>query len=406
MPVFTPADILLPAAGTDMSRWAVVACDQYTSRPDYWRAVDRHVGNSPSTMRLILPEVWLDEPDAPERIESVQRAMDAYLAGGIFREIADSFVLVERTLRPGVVRRGLVGALDLEAYDHTPGSAPLVRATEGTVPERVPPRMRVRRGAALESPHVMLLCDDPDLTLIEPLAARAGELEMIYDFPLMRNGGSIRGYRVNGKQAEAALEAVENLKARSPMLFAVGDGNHSLAAARACWLEVKKGLSAREQAAHPARMALCEVVNVHDPALVFAPIHRAVFGCDPAALLKRLSDSVIPGSGKFTLDYVSGGRPGKIDIALPPDTLPVSALQTFLDACLPKTPGSRVDYIHGDDEARGLAAAKDAIAFLLPAMDKSALFPAVLANGAFPRKTFSMGEADEKRYYMECRRIR
>lgn len=416
---FYPADILLPDK-CDMSKWSTVACDQYTSQPEYWRNVESIVGESPSALKLMLPEMYLNTDNVSDRIHKINEAMQRSISKGIFREIPQSFVYVERTLKNGCVRRGLVGAVDLEAYDYTPGSGSLIRATEGTVPSRIPPRVAVREGAPLEMPHVMLLVDDPAFTVIEPFKKKKEALEKLYDFELMKGGGHITGHRVRGtgvcavENALAALSAPlafrqkYGIKDKPVLLFAVGDGNHSLATAKVCWEKIKAGLSPQSAATHPARYALVELVNIHDPSLEFEPIHRVVFDVNTADLLRSLFQ-FFPGTveghrdGQY-IGYACAGRSGGFTVTHPTGGIAAGTLQNFLDDYLRKN-GGRVDYIHGTTVAVGLAAQPGDIAFLLPSVGKSELFRTVITDGVLPRKTFSMGEADDKRFYLECRRI-
>ena len=289
---FYPADILLPNKDVDMEKWAVVACDQFTSEPEYWERVEKTVGDAPSTLRLILPEANLKAPNVDKFIADINASMDKYLKENIFETLKDSLIYIERGQSDGKIRHGLIGMVDLDQYDFTPGSGALIRATEGTVLDRIPPRARVRRNAPIELPHVMLLIDDPDKTVIEPLTAAADGMEMVYDFDLMENGGHIKGFKLSASQIDAVADALtglttdEAMKSKygvsgvAPLLFAVGDGNHSLATAKACYEEQKKGKTPEEYLALPARYALVEVVNNHDDALQFEPIHRVLFGVD------------------------------------------------------------------------------------------------------------------------------
>ena len=422
---FYPADILLPRE-CDLSRWSVVACDQYTSQPDYWQRVEEYVGKHPSTLRMILPESCLEGPNVETDIMEINHTMTRYLRENRFDCHPDSLIYVERTLRGGKVRRGLIGMVDLEQYDYEPGSSALIRATEGTVLSRIPPRVAVRKNAPIELPHVMLLADDPGKTVLEPLAAQTGEMELLYDFDLMEGGGHIRGWKLTGIQmsqvarALRALAQPEHFNARygtkdqPVMLFAMGDGNHSLATAKECY-ERQKRLTPPEQWANlPARYALCELGNLHDDSLEFEPIHRVVFGVEPEELLKALVD-YYPGAGyaasaahprSHALPCAWQGKRGMVAVPDPAAQLPVGTLQKFLDDYLAAHPGARIDYIHGDDVAVELAAQPGAIAFLLPAMGKEELFPTVIHDGVLPRKTFSMGEAHDKRFYLEARKIR
>lgn len=403
--IFRPADILLPDfSRTDGTRWATVACDQYTSQPDYWERVRAYVGNAPSTLRLMLPEI--DLADSERLVPQIHSAMREAL-NGLLSPLPDSMILTERTQADGRVRCGIVGALDLESYDYRPGAVSPVRATEGTVPERIPPRTRIRRGAPLETPHIMLLFDDPDGTVIPPLLPERPALTRLYDFDLMEQGGHICGYRLGAEQQTAltnALDALPSNRGDNPLLFAVGDGNHSLASAKAVYEELKEKLGEEVARTHPARYALVEIVNLHDPALDFEPIYRAVFAADPDALLADFSAFAAAQDGSApprTFLAVTAGREREITAAHPVCRLPVATLQAFLDS----RPGLTVDYIHGADTLRSLAARPDAVGFLFDGMDKSDLFPAILADGALPRKTFSMGHANDKRYYLECRKL-
>lgn len=406
--MFTPTDILLPKQ-VDFKKWSVVACDQYTSEPLYWERVEKTVGDAMSTLRLTLPEIYLEAADADARIEAIHKAMDEYLPKMV--EYKNTFIYVERTIAGGKVRRGLVGAIDLECYDYDKGTTPKVRATEGTVIERIPPRLRVREGARLELPHVMLLADDREKTIIEPCMEEKGEI--LYDFDLMENGGHITGYRVNEENNARILQSIEGLRAdflkrhpdKEPLLLAVGDGNHSLATAKAFYENLKKEIGIEAAKAHPARYALAEIVNLHDEALVFEPIHRVVFDTEPEKLLSEFADFCEKeGSSDFppqSFRYFHENGEGELCIEKPLSPLAVGTLQRFLD-----TKKVKIDYIHGASVTEALGKKKGNLGILLPCMDKNLLFETVLADGALPRKTFSMGEANEKRFYLESRRIR
>lgn len=416
---FYPADILLPK-DQDMTKWAVVACDQFTSEPEYWQAVEEKVGKAPSTLRLILPEANLKAPNVDEYISGINAAMEQYLKDGVFQTLEDSLIYVERQQSDGRIRHGLIGMVDLDAYDFTPGSGALIRATEGTVLDRIPPRAKVRRHAPIELPHVMLLVDDPDKTVIEPLTAAADTMEKLYDFDLMQNGGHIRGYKLSDNQVDAVAKALEGLASDeamqkkygvsgvAPLLFAVGDGNHSLATAKACYEEQKKGKTPEEYLALPARYALVEVVNNHDDALQFEPIHRVLFGVKPEHLmaeLKKFYPDCYEGQGEghvFAYNYAD--KSGFITIPHPEKQLCVASVQTFLDKYL-KEFGGEVDYIHGDEVVDELGSKPGNFGIKLPAMGKEQLFKTVMADGVLPRKTFSMGHAQDKRYYIEARKI-
>ena len=413
---FKPANILLPR-DCDLSLWSVVACDQYTSRPEYWQRVENRVGRAPSTLRLILPESCLEGPSVETDIMEINNTMSRYLREGRFQEYPDALIYVERTLDSGRVRRGLVGAVDLESYDYEPEASSPIRATEGTVMARIPPRVAVRKNAPIELPHVMLLVDDPQRAIIEPLSARTGEMECLYDFDLMERGGHIRGWLLTEELKALVLQALEDKKAQADrdldgLLFAVGDGNHSLATAKACYERQKEMTDPSQRPKLPSRYALCELVNLHDDSLAFEPIHRLVFGVRPEDLLDALMDccpSAVQGGGEgHTLSFViSRWSRGEITVTRPTSHLPAGTLQDFLDRYIAAHPKARVDYIHGVDEAEKLAVEReDAIAFLMPPMDKKELFPTVLHDGVLPRKTFSMGQAHDKRFYLEARKIR
>ncbi|MBK7540790.1 MAG: DUF1015 domain-containing protein [Candidatus Competibacteraceae bacterium] len=433
--------ILLPRTGTDLTQWAVVACDQYTSQPDYWRQVENLVGEAPSTLRLMLPEVYLDASDEAQRIAAIQEAMRSYLARDILAPQPLGFILVERETRRGRSRKGLVAALDLEHYDYHAGAKTLIRPTEGTILERLPPRMRVRENALLELPHVMVLIDDPDRTVIEPLFAEPQE--RLYDFPLMLDSGRVRGWRVSHplliqwavehltRLADPAVFAARYGVTDEPvLLYAMGDGNHSFATAKTIWENLKR--TAPDPVAimnHPARHALVELVNLHDPGLEFEAIHRVAFEVRAEHLLAAFGAFLTArGSALTVLDaaswdaarrtrleiqrpdrhaicFLSQDRCGVLVIERPRLTLPVATLQAFLDQYLKDRPGTRLDYIHGEDVLEQLGRQPANVGFSLPALAKGDFFRTVIRDGALPRKTFSMGEADEKRFYLECRRI-
>ena len=417
---FRPADILLPQ-NCDYTKWSVVACDQYTSQPEYWQEVEELVGSAPSTLRPILPESCLDGPSVETDIMEVNNTMTRYLREERFCTLPASLIYVERRLDNLRLRRGLVGMVDLEQYDYEPGAEAQVRATEGTVMARIPPRVAVRKNAPLELPHVMLLADDPEKTVLEPLSARKDQMEKVYDFDLMERGGHIAGWRLDGESMAlvaaalrkladpAAFRARYGVEDKPVLLFAVGDGNHSLATAKECY-ERQKKLTPREQwDSLPARYALCELVNLHDASLEFEPIHRVVFGVEPERVVEELL-SALPGAYRgegdgHVLRFSHAGGKGAVTVPRPEAQLEVGTLQPFLDAYV-KEHGGSIDYIHGADVARDLAARPGNIAFLLPAMGKEQLFPTVIRDGVLPRKTFSMGEAHDKRFYLEARKIR
>lgn len=406
---FEPADILIPK-DCDLNKWCVVACDQYTSEPEYWEEIESSVKGSPSALNLILPEVYLEREDIQSRIENINRTMDSYLEEGLFAEYERSFVYVERTLDNGLVRKGMVGAVDLEAYDYTPGARSLVRPTEGTILSRIPPRVRIRENAALELPHIMLLIDDPE----DLLFSQMEKGEELYDTPLMGRGGHVRGYLVNGGAADKisnqlkAMQLQASKKCQMPedqvLLYAVGDGNHSLATAKAYYEQLKKSRPGEDLRNHPARYALAELVNIHGASLDFEPIHRVVFDVDTNKLLSRLK-SAKPENGGCPLEYVCGEDRGIVVLEGAAGVPPVDALQRVLDGFL-EDYGGRIDYIHGEDVVDALCQGENTLGIKLPPMGKSQLFETISKGGALPRKTFSMGHAWDKRYYLECRRIK
>ena len=400
MRTFRKADILIPK-DIDNTKWSVVACDQYTSQPEYWEKTAKIVGDAPSTLNLVFPEAYLSQGDS--RIEKINSTMSEYLESGIFEELLDSMIYVERTDSTGKVRSGIVGAIDLEDYDFSAGSTSKIRATEGTVLSRIPPRVKIRENAPLELPHVMLLIDDINKTVIE----QAEKGEMIYDFDLMQDSGHLRGYLLSDFEAERILAALDELDQNTPsnLLFAVGDGNHSLATAKTCWENLKKTLTCEEIENHPARFCLVEIENIHDDALEFEPIHRVVFGVNPEQLIcdfkKYYPETSDTDNGGHHIVYTYGGKSGDLYVKNSNSSLCVGTLQKFLD-----DGGYEVDYIHGSDVTRRLAKAENTIGFLLPAMEKGDLFRGVIADGALPRKTFSMGEAADKRFYFEAKKIK
>ncbi|MBQ9016467.1 MAG: DUF1015 domain-containing protein [Firmicutes bacterium] len=399
---FSPADILLPAA-KNFETWAVVACDQFTSQPEYWERVEAAVADQASALRLILPEAQLSDGHTEEHIAKINETMLRYQEDGVFQEYPDAMIYLERTQSDGRIRRGVIGRIDLEEYDYSADSQSLVRATEGTVLERIPPRQAVRRNASLELPHIMLLIDDPDNTVIGPLAASD---DVLYDFDLMEGGGHAKGMLLSDAQKLAVSESLSKLAEGQPLLFAVGDGNHSLASAKAHYEEEKaKGLPS----AALSRYALVEVVNLYDDALEFEPIHRVLFDVDPQDVLTELA-ACYPGTHEgegegHSIRYAWEKKEGILTIPQPAAQLEVGTLQPFLDDYL-KRKGGRIDYVHGDDITIELGKKPGCIALLLPAMDKNDLFRSIAADGPLPRKTFSMGHAADKRYYIEARKIK
>jgi len=425
-------DILLPIPEINLQKWAVIACDQFTSQPDYWQQVSDFVGDAPSTLHMILPEVWLNSPDVDMRIRRTQEAMQQYLSKG-FLAGQPGMILVEREAS-GKTRTGLMLALDLEAYDYHRGSQTLIRATEGTILERLPPRMHLRRGAPLELPHILVLYDDPDFSVLAPVLEAKANLPVCYDFDLMMDSGHLTGRWVDQPELlDAIIQALASLIApqtyaqkynqpegNTPLLFAVGDGNHSLATAKAIWEELKPHVGLE----HPARYALVEIENLHDPAIQFEAIHRVLFNGDPnfiidlqTAFTPEIHLSTLPNFETLKQMVLEQTGPSQkigllseegftlIELTQPQHNLPVGSLQNFLDAYLADHTQTRIDYVHGDDVLNSLAQIPGNAGFYLPPISKNAFFKSVIDEGALPRKTFSMGHAKDKRFYMECRRI-
>ena len=473
-------EVMLPSKAVDLHKWSVIACDQYTSQPDYWERVKKEVDGSPSTLNLTFPEIYLKDDDRDSRIKNINESMSRYISQGILEPQKQGFILVDRSTPHVASRKGLILAVDLECYDYKSGSQTLIRATEGTVLDRIPPRVKIRENAPIELPHIMLLIDDPEKTFIEKLFERKDSFKKVYDFELMQGGGHIRGWKVEGVESLAlAASALKKLadpasfmqkyglqskrqenrppesgesgdgssdsppsvllfesgdgSSDSPpsvLLFAAGDGNHSLATAKAHWENVKAGLGTQAAVDHPARYALVEVVNVHDEGLVFEPIHRVLFGIDGTKVLEnikktfncksttecRLFDSIAEMEAALNetkerqnvhlLPFIMEGTFGLISVENPSSGLEVGTLQTLLDELVRANEHIEIDYIHGEDVVTGLGSRKGCMGFYLPVMSKHDLFRTVILDGLLPRKTFSMGEAEEKRYYLECRRIR
>lgn len=410
--------ILLPKNGVDLNKWAVVACDQFTSEPEYWKRVEKYVGDSPSTLKITLPEVYLESFDKNERINKINTTMKEYLDSGILEEKFEGMVLVERELpnKNGEhtspsrqKRRGLILTLDLEKYEYTKGSKTLIRATEGTVESRIPPRLEIRKNALVELPHIMVLIDDPGKTVIEPahsFAVKAGR--PIYDFELMMGGGQIKGWKITDEKIiENMADSLEKLISADGFLFAMGDGNHSLATAKAHWNNLKQNLSEKEKETHPARFAMVEVVNVHDEGIQFEPIHRVIMKNNQSPMTDEQLEKIknyIKGSGR-EIEIVTNKSREKIQIKEMGSNLVVGNLQILLDKYIEENPEIKIDYIHGRVAVEKIVKEKSGVGFLLEGMKKEELFPTVEKDGALPRKTFSMGEAEEKRYYLESRKI-
>lgn len=415
---FKKGNILLPK-DTDMTKWSVVACDQYTSEPDYWNDVAKIVGNSPSTLNLTLPEIYLEDNNVEERINNINSNMSKLIQENFFVEYPDSMIYLERTQSDGKVREGIMGIVDLEAYSYEQGSQTPIRATEKTVIERIPPRVKIRENAELELPHIMILIDDDKKEIIESLKNKVSENDKVYDFDLMKNGGHIKGYLLNEEIINEITKGLENLANeekfnqkygvtdKGVLLFAMGDGNHSLATAKACYENLKKTMKEEEYLNHPARYALVELVNLHSPALEFEAINRVIFDTDKENLIKSLKEF-------YNINKEGNGQ--KIEIITdeidelwyienPKSNIAVGSIQMFLDEYLKNHEG-KIDYIHGEDVTKGLAHKPNNVGFIFDAMPKNELFKTVILDGSLPRKTFSMGHSYDKRYYLEARKIK
>ena len=420
------ADILIPKQGTDLEKWAVVACDQYTSQREYWERVKEHVGQEPSTLKLIFPEVYLNDADKQERIREINRTMHQYVEDNLFTSYADSFFLVHRYTANNRDRWGLMACLDLERYDFSKDSRSLVRATEGTILSRIPPRKEIRRNAPLELPHIMVLISDEKRSVIEPFEQKCQTLDKIYETPLMENGGRIVAYRIFKQEdlkeiADAFSVLYTALDSRNPLLFAMGDGNHSLATAKSCWEDIKGTLSLEQRENHPARYALVELENIYDSGLVFEPIHRLLFHSDYAQFLKivrknaqKVTIEEIPnlrelsqrinGKGKQKFGYLDKEGYKLFTLDKPSSSIAAGTLQLVIDE-LVENRKCEVDYVHGIDVVDTQGKLEDNCGLILPAVSKDTFFDTIIKDKALPRKTFSMGEAAEKRFYMEARKI-
>ena len=394
-----------------MSAWSVVACDQFTSEPEYWARAYEIVGDKPSTLRMILPEAELSFKDPEAEGDKIYATMERYQRDGVFKELRDSYVYVERTLNSGIVRRGIVGMIDLEAYDWKEGTATPIRATEHTVEDRLPPRVKVREKASLEMPHIMIFIDDPE-ELVMSAAVRG---EKLYDFELMQKGGHIAGWRIADNEAvdsafdKLCSDEVLNTKYGStldPIILAVGDGNHSIAAAKSLWESVKKTVPESEWETHPAHFALAEIINIHDEAITFEPIHRVLFNTDSAKFIEAaeefFKDNV--GEGREVC-FIAGNDKKALNIGGLTIGQLIGSCDVFCAEFLAKH-GGTVDYIHGDSECVGMASEDGNAGILLPKMEKSELFSSVYKSGPFPKKSFSIGHGPDKRYYLECRAIK
>jgi len=398
---FFAADILLPKG--DFETWSVIACDQFSAVPEYWKSVEEQVQEKSSTLHMIIPEAYLNNIEVQSAAQKRNVAMQEYLDGGVLNVLEDSFIYVERRMHDGKIRKGLVGKLDLDAYDYSEKSQSAVRASEKTIVERLPIRVEVRKNAPIETPHVMVLIDDIKNTVIEPISAVTDKLEKVYDFELMKDGGHIAGWKVSGEIKQQVMSALDVL-ADAPVQMVVGDGNHSLAAAKASWELLKKTLSEDEVKQHPAKFARVELNNIYDEGVGFEPIHRIIFGVDIPGFIAELKNRFTEKTG-YTLRCEYAG--GSCEVKIPAESAGelIAIVQSFLDEYVGKT-GCEMDFIHDDDAVSELAGRENVVGIFMPAMDKTQLFGSVITSGVFPRKSFSIGQASEKRYYLECRKIK
>lgn len=415
---FKRGNILIPK-NVDMEKWSVVACDQFTSEPEYWKKLDSIVGDAPSTLRITLPEIYLEENDVEERIKKINSTMEEYLNKDLFTELTDSMIYLERTQADGKIREGLMGIVDLEDYSYEKGSQTLIRATEKTVIERIPPRVKVRENALLELPHIMILIDDEKKDIIESLKEEVTDNDIVYDFELNMNGGHIRGYKLNENSMNKIDSKLEKLADKDyfeskygvtdkgVLLFAMGDGNHSLATAKACYENLKKTMSEEEYLNNPARYALVELVNLHSSALEFEAINRVIFDTDKENLLNELQKyyNINKDGNGQKVRVITDNLNEDWYIENPKSNIAVGSIQMFLDEYLKEHKG-KIDYIHGEDVTTELGSKEGNIGFIFDAMKKCDLFKTVILDGALPRKTFSMGHANDKRYYLEARKIK
>jgi len=411
--VFKKAEILIPK-DADMTKWGTVACDQYTSEPQYWEKVKDYTRDCESAYKLILPEVYLEDDDVEDKIKVINQNMEKYIAEDVFKSLGECYVYVERTLKNGAVRKGIVGAIDLEEYDYSKGSTTRVRATEKTVVERIPPRLKVRKDAKLELPHIMILIDNPEKDIIEKLGEQKESFEKIYDFDLMMNSGHISGYVLNANAAQelenklSALDDIDKFNKKyslgdeTPLIYAMGDGNHSLATAKEYYRQVKEGLIPGD--AELARYALCEIVNLHDDSLEFEAIHRVLFDLNEEEFVSELQKFAHKGNDGQSFVLVHNGEKSVYTVNTPTANITIGSVQNFLDEYLSSRKG-KIDYIHGEAVVEELSNGNN-FGIIFESMDKSDLFKTVAVDGALPRKTFSMGEACDKRFYVEARKIK
>ncbi|MDR2589720.1 MAG: DUF1015 domain-containing protein [Oscillospiraceae bacterium] len=398
--IFSTANILIPADEL-LPKWSVIACDQFSSEREYWERIKNDIADNPSSLNLIVPETYLEEIDEDVEIKKINTTMQSYIDKGIFVDIADSFIYIERTQPDGRVRKGIIGAVDLDEYDYT-GKSSAIRASEGTVLDRLPARVKIRKAAPLELPHIITFIDDKKDIVIGQIAKKVDNLPLLYDFPLMEGGGFIKGWQVTGKDAENVINALDLLY-KDGLLMIMGDGNHSLAAAKVYWEEIKQGLSEKERENHPARKALVELNNVYDPAVDFEAIHRVIFDVDADAFVNGFIEAM-PKGNDYKIKWIT--KNGESDINIKAECIGdlYELMQDFVDEYV-KANGGIIDYIHGEEATEKLAKRKHTVGLILPSMCKSDFFETVAKRGVFPRKSFSVGHAKDKRYYLECRKL-
>ncbi len=399
---FKTADILIPKES--LEKWSVIACDQFTSDAEYWDKTEKYVGKANSTLNITFPEIYLEKVDNQTKINEINSCMLDYLNKDIFNEYKDAMIYIERTQPDGRIRQGIIGAVDLEEYEYQKGSKKLIRATEGTIIERIPPRVQIRKDALLEAPHIILLIDDVKKSIIEPLSKIKEEMTKVYDFDLMMGGGHICGYLIDKDNIERIYEQFDKLCEGYdyPLLFAVGDGNHSLATAKECY-ELNK---AQGKDTTLSRYALAEIENIHSDALDFEPIYRVMFSVDPENVVREMKEYFNTNTANTTIMYYYGNKEGSIDINIPSDKLSTGVVQEFIDYYMSKYSDAKLDYIHGIEHTKELSQKDNTIGFIYDGISKDNLFEMVKATGSLPRKTFSMGESKDKRYYLECRKIK
>lgn len=416
-------EILIPDEKTNMRKWAVIACDQFTQNQQYWNDVERFVGSSPSALHVMLPEIYLDTPEKAERIASAKEIMRSYIEDGVLNLLPPGFILVERYI-DGVVRKGLMVNVDLEEYENEPYKTPVVRPSEEVITERIPPRIEIRNGADIEMPHIMLVMDDKNKTVIEPVWQKKEFFPKVYDFELMMNGGRITGYFINNKETEhEIMQALAALPLKDGMRFCVGDGNHSLATAKAVWEQAKERLTPEQRAESPLRYVLCELLNIYDDGLTIKPIHRTISGlntskcvqyivdrlnasgADARLVFSRRKPNLQQSDAAQTIFFSSKDSAGRIEIYSPTSSMIVEELQPVLENFIREFPSCKLEYVHGDEELEELTRQYDTLGFIMPAMEKETFFDTLAGFGVLPKKSFSLGEAKDKRYYLECRLI-